>query len=123
MEESKEMNWWYNQSDEKTEDLISRYAMPKPVKELDVVRVYNSEHAKKYVDKLPPELVDGMLESCSVIAIHEARLCAQIAVTYSNKQNRELVEGLTRAYNDFKNSNWTEETYNIVEKLLKQNEI
>lgn len=32
----------------------------------------------------------------------------------------ELLEALNRAYNDFKNSRWTEETYDLIEIAIKK---
>src|SRR5690554_1220224 len=37
-------------------------------------------------------------------------------------ENQRLREALERAYNDFKSSRWTEETYKIVIEALKNNE-
>lgn len=38
------MNWWYDISDYKTEELIMKYNMKKPIKEEKILEVYKIEH-------------------------------------------------------------------------------
>jgi hypothetical protein len=37
------MNWWYDLSDYKTDELIMKYNMRKPIKEDKILEVYNIE--------------------------------------------------------------------------------
>ena len=37
------MNWWYYLSDYKTDELIMKYKMTKPIREEKIIQVYNVE--------------------------------------------------------------------------------
>jgi len=93
-------------------------------------------------DKLPPDLVEEF-ENSNIIQsptasdwdnlrsmfTEEAENCAKIAVNYSNKQNRELVEVVKKLVSEgyklksqHNNPKWKQALENA-EQLLKQNEI
>lgn len=81
----------------------------------------NSDPMNQPFDEMYVGETNAMLDAIeSHTAAHTAAL--QERVKELEAENERYREALERAYNDFKSSRWTEETYKIVIEALKNNE-